>query len=254
MEHLAALSPGVLIVATLVGLIAGIVKGVVGFAMPMILISGLSSVMAPEVALAALIVPTLMSNLWLALRQGVAAAWHSMADHLRFLTVILIAIAISAQFVTLLSQQQLFLIIGIPIVTFAIIQLVGWEPMIEARHRRSFEVGAGLFAGAVGGLAGNWGSPTVLYLLALNTPKSDAMRIQGVVFGAGSIVLLLAHLKSGVLSAETAPLSLAMLVPTGVGMLMGFAIGDRIDQKRFRRITLLVLIVAGLNLIRRGLM
>jgi uncharacterized membrane protein YfcA len=67
-------------------------------------------------------------------------------------------------------------------------------------------------------------------------------------------VLLLAHLRSGVLSAETAPLSLAMVVPTTLGLILGFAVGDRIDQKRFRRLTLIVLIVAGLNLIRRAMM
>ncbi len=46
----------------------------VGFAMPMILISGLSSVMAPELALAGLIVPTLVTNGMQSLRQGVGAA------------------------------------------------------------------------------------------------------------------------------------------------------------------------------------
>jgi uncharacterized membrane protein YfcA len=254
MEQLLALSPGILIAATIVGLIAGIVKGIVGFAMPMILISGLGSVMAPELALAALIMPTLLSNLWLAFRQGMGAAWRSMAAHRRFLIVMLLAIAISAQFVTVLSQRQLFLIIGIPIVAFALIQLFGWEPVIRAERRRGFEIGAALVAGAIGGLAGNWGSPTVLYLLALKTPKEEAMRVQGVVFGAGSVVLLLAHLRSGVFSAETAPLSFAMLVPTGIGLLIGFAVGDRIDQKRFRSITLIVLVVAGLNLIRRAVM
>jgi len=35
---------------------------------------------------------------------------------------------------------------------------------------------------------------------------------------------------------------------------LGFKLGDRFDQERFRRITLLVLIIAGANLIRRGVM
>ena len=52
-----------------VALFAGLVKGVVGFAMPTILISGLTFVLAPEQALAALIVPTLVTNGWQALRQ-----------------------------------------------------------------------------------------------------------------------------------------------------------------------------------------
>lgn len=252
MDLILSLDPIVLVIACCVGLIAGFVKGVVGFAMPMILISGLGSVMAPELALAALIVPTVLANLWQALRQGVRAALASTLRHWRFLAVILVVIAISAQFVTHLTQRQLFLIIGIPVVTFACIQLAGWKPRITEANARAVELVAATIAGAIGGLAGNWGPPTVLYLMALDTPKEDAIRFQGVVYGAGALVLLLAHLRSGVLSAETAPLSVAMLVPTVIGLVLGFAVGDRVDQVRFKRLTLIVLVVAGLNLIRRA--
>ncbi|MFB1024878.1 MAG: sulfite exporter TauE/SafE family protein, partial [Octadecabacter sp.] len=57
-----------------VAVLAGLVKGVVGFAMPMIFISGLTLVLPPEQALAALIVPTLVTNGWQALRQGIGSA------------------------------------------------------------------------------------------------------------------------------------------------------------------------------------
>ena len=43
------------------------------------------------------------------------------------------------------------------------------------------------------------------------------------------------------------------MVPTAfLGMLIGMAVMDRIDQKVFRRATLFVLLFAGLNLIRRA--
>ena len=44
-----------------------------------------------------------------------------------------------------------------------------------------------------------------------------------------------------------------MLVPALLGNAIGFRLQDRIDQALFRRLTLVVLIVAGLNLVRRGL-
>ena len=71
MEFLSGLGPSnVWVIAFLIALGAGLVKGVVGFAMPTILISGLSSFMAPDLALACLIVPTVLTNAWQALRQG----------------------------------------------------------------------------------------------------------------------------------------------------------------------------------------
>ena len=43
------------------------------------------------------------------------------------------------------------------------------------------------------------------------------------------------------------------MVPAAlVGMALGFAIHDRLDQKRFRQATLVILAIAGLNLIRRA--
>jgi len=94
----------------------------------------------------------------------------------------------------------------------------------------------------------------VIYLTALNTPRIEHMRVQGVVYAMGAVTLALAHLKSGVLNAQTLPLSLALVVPSIIGIALGFAVQDRLDQRRFRRITLLVLVVTGANLLRRGVL
>ena len=79
------------------------------------------------------------------------------------------------------------------------------------------------------------------------------MRIQGVIYGLGALVLAVAHLQSGVLRAETLPLSALMVPPAFVGMWLGLKVSDRIDQATFRKATLIVLAVAGLNLLRRAL-
>jgi len=50
------------------------------------------------------------------------------------------------------------------------------------------------------------------------------------------------------------PLSLVFIVPAVIGMRLGFRYQDRIAQATFTRLTLIVLLVAGLNLIRRGLL
>ena len=91
-----------------------------------------------------------------------------------------------------------------------------------------------------------------MYLTALDTPKTEHVRVQGVVYGAGAVVLTLAHLKSGVLAGDGLRLSMLLLVPALIGMVVGFAVQDRLDQQKFRVVVLVVLMVAGLNLIRRG--
>ena len=106
----------------------------------------------------------------------------------------------------------------------------------------------------MGGLSGVFGPPTVLYLTALGTEKTEQMRIQGVIYGLGAAVLAGAHFSSGVLRAETLPLSLTLILPALLGQWLGTKVLVRIDQAMFKRVTLLVLIIVGLNLIRRALL
>jgi len=232
---------------------AGLVKGITGFALPMIMISGIGSLLPPEIALAGLILPTLIANAWQAMRQGLAAAWSSALKHWRYMAMVLICLIISAQFVTRIPTSVLFLILGVPVTCFALLQLLGWRPRVSPENHRATELGVGALAGGLGGLSGVWGPPTVLYLTALDTPKVEHVRVQGVLYSSGAIALALAHLKSGVLDAEGLAFSAALILPVVLGVTAGFAIQDRLDQNRFRWAVLVVLALAGLNLVRRGL-
>lgn len=233
---------------------AGFVKGAVGFALPMIMISVLGSFMDPQTALAAVILPTLASNLWQALRQGWRAALASVRSFRLYLVVMLVFIALSAQLVRVLPQSLLLLLVGVPVTFFALIQLLGVYLRLEQKHRWLAEPLIGAGAGFVGGLSGVWGPPLVVFLTALGTDKREQMRIQGVVYGLGAVVLAGAHLGSGVLNAKTLPLSALLLLPTLAGMALGLALHERMPQAAFRRGTLLVLVLAGLNLIRRAML
>ncbi len=233
---------------------AGFVKGAVGFALPMIMISALGSFLPAETALAAVILPTLVSNLWQAFRNGWAAAVASVWNFRLYLGFMLLFIALSAQLVRVLPQQVLLLLIGLPVTFFALIQLLGVQIHIDRRHRKLAEPLIGAGAGFVGGLSGVWGPPLVVFLTALGTEKREQMRVQGVVYGLGAVVLTAAHVQSGVLNRATLPLSALLLVPTLAGMAAGLALHERLPQAAFRKGTLLVLVIAGLNLIRRAVM
>ncbi len=250
---LADLTPAILVIATGIALLAGVIKGLVGFAMPMVLISGLGSLIAPELALAGLILPTLVTNGFQALGQGTAAAAESVRRFKWFLGVAFVILLMSSQLVRVLPGQVLLLLIGVPITGFAVLQLAGWAPRLATGENRKLEIGIGAFAGFMGGVSGVWGPPTVAYLTALGTEKREQMRVQGVIYGLGAVALTLAHLGSGVLNARTVWLSVWLVPPALLGMWLGGRVQDRIDQRAFRRATLVVLLVAGLNLVRRAL-
>ena len=237
-----------------VTLVAGFVKGVVGFAMPLVMISGLSLFLDPLVAVAGLLLPIVMSNLLQVMRFPLSEAGAVMREFWRYILIICVMIVLVAQFVTLLAPRTFYLALGVPVVILSLIQLSGVRFRIAPRWRRPSQWGVGFVSGAIGGLTGTWGPPTVLYLIALDTPKAKQILVQGVVYGLGSVSLFAGHLQSGVLNAVTAPWSAALLIPAFLGMQLGFRMSDRLNPMMFRRVTLIVLIVAGANLVRRGLM
>jgi uncharacterized membrane protein YfcA len=147
----------------------------------------------------------------------------------------------------------MLLAIGVPVAGFACLQLAGWQPHLTGQTR-ALDAGIGGFAGFIGGLSGVWGPPLVAYLVAINEEKREVIRIQGVVYGLGAVMLAAAHLHSGVLDADTLPLSAAAVVPVLAGLWLGTRLHDRMPQHTFRRAMLVVLVVAGLNLVRRALM
>ena len=246
------LSPSFWFAAFIIAAVGGFVKGVVGFAMPLVLISGLSSFLDPELALAGLILPTLVTNVPQALRQGFCAAWISARRFGVYLIVGCFVLILSAQLVQLLPISILLTIISAMVILFVSVQLAGWRLTLVCQ-RVDVEVGFGILAGFMGGIAGVWGLPTVIYLTALGTEKTEHMRIQGVVYGLGAVALFFAHIGSGVLRIETVPLSIALIFPALFGQWVGTKVLDSIDQATFKRVTLLVLLIAALNLLRRAI-
>lgn len=244
------LDPLTLTLCLVVCLVAGFVKGAVGFAMPMIMMSALSSFLAPTMALALLILPTLVTNVAQAFCQGPAEAFASARRFRLHIAAVVVALALSAQVVTEIPKAPMSFVLGLPILAFAIWQLAGRPLAIRIEHRAAAEIALGVIGGLYGGISGIWGPPLLVLLLSLHTEKQEMMRVQGVVFLIGSLALLAAHLSSGVLDARTLPLSALMVAPALVGNLIGVAVHDRLDQARFRRWTLVLLALAGANLVR----
>ncbi|MEM8740068.1 MAG: sulfite exporter TauE/SafE family protein [Pseudomonadota bacterium] len=242
-----------LLAAALVMGLAGFTKGAVGFALPMIAISGIGSILPAPLAIAAIILPSLITNIWQALRQGLGEALGSLRRFWLLNTVLLVMIGLCAQLVAILPERALFLILGCGVTLFSLIQLSGWRPR-DPGPNPAVATGVGLVAGFFGGLSGVWGPPIVLYLLARKVAKVEMVRVQGIAFLIGSMVLTGAHANTRLLDANTAQFSAALVLPALLGMWIGLRVQDALPQERFRRATMAVLVLAGLNLLRRGVM
>jgi len=232
---------------------AGFVKGAIGFAAPMIMMSAFGSFLPGTEALALMILPTVITNILQAGRQGLGPALDSVRRYRLHIAMIGLFIFVSAGFATAIPQSWMMLALGLPITAFALWQLSGRPLTIEIHHRRRVEAVSGIIGGLYGGISGIWGPPLTVYLLSIGAPKQEQIRVQGVVFLLGALALTVAHLASGVLNAATLPLSAAMVLPALAGLWLGFLAQDRLDVVQFRRWTLVLLALTGLNLVRRAL-
>ncbi len=241
LELLLDLWPTTIVLAIAITIVAGVIKGAIGFAMPLIMVSALSSFVDPKIAIAAIILPIVASNGLQTLRHGIGPAIEASKEHWRYLVVVCIMIFAAAQLVPVIPQKVFYFVLGIPVVGLSLVQLFGLQLTISDRHKWWAEWVIAAISGTLGGLVGTWGPTTVLYLLAMKTEKMKQITVQGVIYGLGSVTLLFAHIQSGVLNAKTVGLS-ALLVPFALGgMWVGFKLLDKLDQQRFRQITLLVL-------------
>ena len=186
------------------------------------------------------------------MRQGFGEAVASVKRFGVFLAILAVTLLISAQMVRVISPSLMLGLVGIFVTGFLALQLTGWVPKLEGRNSRPFEVICAAIAGLAGGVSGVWGPPTVLYLTALNTEKKEQVRIMGVIFFIGAVLLIPAHIVSGVLTWRTGLFSLLLLPTTLLGVWIGTRIQDRIDQTVFRKATMVVLLITGLNLLRRA--
>lgn len=244
---------GIFALCLAITLFAGFVKGTVGFAMPLIMIGSFSAFLSPEVALAGLVLPTLVTNLSQAFREGVVPALQTARTYWRFLTATLLLIPVSAQVVDQIPGAVFLLLLGVPLTAYAGLLLAGRSLAIALDHRVRAEWMLGVAGGLYGGVSGVWGPPLMVLLLSTGTAKAQVVRAQGVVFLLGAVVLLASHLQTGVLNASTLPFSAALSLPAMAGLLLGYRLGDRLDEARFRRWTHALLVVTGLNLIRQAL-
>lgn len=234
-------------------LFAGFVKGTVGFAMPMILVSAFAVFLPQHLALAGLILPTLVTNLSQAFRQGAGPARETTVTYRRFLIATVTGIAISAPFADAIPRMAYLLMLGLPITIFAALQLMGRSLAIHLDHRDRAEWALGAVGGLYGGVSGIWGPPLLVFLLSTGADKGEMIRAQGVVFLIGAGALLAAHLGTGLLNAQTLGFSAALCLPALLGLFVGYQVQDQLDQARFRWWTQALLVITGLNMVRLAL-
>lgn len=234
----------VLIVAIFaVFLLAGTVKGIIGFGLPSVSMGLLLVVFPLPEAIALMLVPSIFTNIWQAIRGGHAR--EVLASIWPYLLVANLTVAIGAMALTRIDLAYLSALLGVLMIFYALLCLVRLQITISRKYRFSAGLLIGLLNGIVTGMTGSYVIPGVIYLQGIGLTKDRLIQGMGMLFCSLTISLMIAMSGNNLLTLNLGVLSAFAVVPTFVGMMIGQIIRKGLSEELFRKVFLIALLMLG---------
>ncbi|WP_426415373.1 sulfite exporter TauE/SafE family protein [Aestuariirhabdus sp. LZHN29] len=239
--------PSILMLILVTFLLAGTVKGVIGLGLPSVSLAILAVAIDLPSAMALLIVPTLVTNLWQGMvgghgREIVGRLWP-------FLSLATLSVWLGAQALTRIDHSTLSSLLGVLLALYALINLAGVKISIASARERWLGAVLGLVNGVLMGMTGSCVVPGVIYLQAIGLSRDILIQSMGMLFSLSTLALAFALESQNLLSAELGLLSALGLPPAIAGMMLGQAIRRRLSAERFRILFFIALFVLGVYII-----
>jgi len=232
-------------------LLGGVVKGVLGLGLPLTAVAIMGSVLDLRIAVPLVVIPITVTNLFQAFRGD------NMKAILRRYWAMLSASALGVWFGTYafyrVDTSFLLIALGLVVCTYTLFNLFAvrihlseatiplWSPLI------------GALSGVLSGTTGSLGVPIAIYLQALGLSKDMFVQAIGIQFLITGTMWMVALIQQGGLNATNLPVSALALIPAAVGMAAGAWLRQRIAEEQFRTALFVLLLLVGLNLIRKGM-
>jgi len=230
-------------IATIAFIIAGFVKGVVGFGFPIIALIILTLSIGLLDALAIVVIPTLITNLWQAfsgeyLKAILGRMW-------RYFLVAVVFIWIASGYLKVVNIEWLTALLGTVLFFFAVSRLLKFSFTVPPRFESLLSAPLGAVNGMLTGLTGSFMVPSVLYMQAIGLRGDMLVQAMGVFFSISVFTLAISLGRNGLISAEQAQLSSLALIPSIIGLLAGRWTRRQIDEDRFQQVFLVAVLLLG---------
>ncbi|NOJ48626.1 sulfite exporter TauE/SafE family protein [Bradyrhizobium archetypum] len=227
-------------------LLAGFIKGVVGLGLPTVSMGLLAVTMPPGQAIAIVIVPAIVTNIWQTfggpyLRDIMRRLWPLMAGTVA-------GIWLNAGLLTGPYAPYGTVALGTLLVIYAILGLSKLNFKVAHRNEKWIGGIVGLITGVVSAATGVQVIPSVPYLQAIGMEKDELVQALGVFFTVATMALAFTLTATGLLTAATALPGAIAMAASFAGMFIGQAVRNRMQPDVFRRWFLIAMILLGLYL------
>ena len=232
-----------IIVIAGVFLIGGVVKGVIGLGLPTVSLALLAVTLDLTTAMALILVPSIITNIWQILAVGNVKAvllriWP-------FLLLATVTVWIGAIALTRVDLALLSALLGALLVIYSVVNLSGFYFQVAVRHEKWLGPIMGTLNGVFTGMTGSSVVPGVMYLQAIGLPRDLLVQAMGMLFMLSTLALTVALQQNTILTAELAIASVGALLPSILGMIVGQRIRQRLSELVFRKVLFVSLLALG---------
>lgn len=228
-------------------LLAGMVKGVIGLGLPTVSLALLTVAFDLPSAMALLLVPSFVTNLW----QALAGA-HTREVALRiwpFLLMATVTVWIGAAALTRVDLALLTALLGVLLVSYALLSLGGVRLAIPLRHESWAGPLIGSANGVLTGMTGSFVVPGVMFLQAIGLPRDRLIQAMGMLFTVSTLALGAALQQANFITVQHGLLSAGAVLPALAGMVLGQRLRARLSEQRFRTVFFIALLLLGAYII-----
>jgi len=227
-------------------IIAGIAKGAIGMGMPPIAIGLMSLAVPLESAIAIMVVPTMVTNIWQAIYGGGFRILMRRFGTMAFTAMVGI-LAVGLAFSSLGSPQMAGWV-GVLLVVYSVLALTAWRPHVPRRFEWWANPLIGLASGCVAGSTGVAAIPFLPYMQSLEMDSPELVQALGIMFLFITGMLAVSLGLHGAYHLTNSVGSIAAIAPTMLGVWIGQRARRRLSPQTFRRIFLLGMMAIGVHL------
>jgi len=231
-------------------LLAGTVKGVIGLGLPTVSLALLTLAIGLPQAMALLLVPSFVTNLW---QAAVGGAGKTILRRIwPFLLMATVTVWLGATALTRVDLSLLSALLGALLVVYAAVNLAGFRLTITATQEVWVGPLVGTANGILTGMTGSFVVPGVMFLQAIGLPRDMLIQAMGMLFTVSTLALAVALQGNDLLTVELGTISAMALVPAIAGMVLGQRIRQKLSEELFRRVFFVSLLVLGAYIIARA--
>ncbi len=242
-------SPETLIFITVVFLIAGVVKGVVGMGLPTVSVALLAILFTPTEAISLMLLPSLITNIWQALVGG-----HFLVLLRRLWTLLLlVCTGVWLGTVVLVGTDSgtISVCLGLILLIYGFVGLFLPQLPPPNKHELWLSPFIGLLNGILTGVTGTFVIPAIPYLQAMRMDRILLVQAMGILFTVSTVALAVALSGHNLLPEDLGIVSAVSLVTAAIGMACGQKIRKIISESIFRKSVLTSLSILGAYLCLR---